>query len=45
MLVTLGAKEPAPPLHAPDDHSPVVVRELSGMQPYVLRQDNGVHVA
>ncbi|AAP85903.1 ATPase AAA-type core domain-containing protein (plasmid) [Cupriavidus necator H16] len=46
LLVTLGAKEPAPPLQVfLTTHSPVVVRELSGAQLYVLRQRDGVHVA
>ncbi|SDP35809.1 Predicted ATP-dependent endonuclease of the OLD family, contains P-loop ATPase and TOPRIM domains [Ralstonia sp. 25mfcol4.1] len=46
LLVTLGAKEQAPPLQVfLTTHSPVVVRELSGTQLYVLRQHNGVHLA
>nr|WP_255519817.1 AAA family ATPase [Cupriavidus sp. IK-TO18] len=46
LLVTLGAKEGVPPLQVfLTTHSPVVVRELSGAQLYVLRQHNGEHVA
>ena len=46
LLDTLGAKEAQPPLQVfLTTHSPVVVRELSGAQLFVLRQRQGIHVA
>jgi len=46
LLNSLGSKEKEPPLQAfITTHSPVTLRELSGAQLYVLRNENGVHHA
>lgn len=46
LLNSLGSKENAPPLQAfITTHSPVTLRELSGAQLYILRNDDGVHHA
>jgi putative ATP-dependent endonuclease of OLD family len=46
LLNSLGSKEQVPPLQAfITTHSPVTLRELSGTQLYVLRNDDGVHHA
>jgi hypothetical protein len=45
-LGSLGAKEKSPPLQAfLSTHSPVAVRELSGDQLFVVREDEGTHSA
>lgn len=46
LLDSLGAKDPKQPLQVfLTTHSPVVLRELSGDQLYVLRKTNGIHLA
>lgn len=46
LLNSLGSKEKVPPLQAlVTTHSPVTLRELSGAQLYVVRNENGVHQA
>lgn len=46
LLDSLGAKEPTAPLQVfMTTHSPVTLRELTGNQLFVVRQQSGVHTA